>query len=321
MRYILLIALSFTYLFANAHVFAFHRFGDDRHPSTNTTIAQLEQQFEYFKNNGYEVVPIEKIIDKVNNNQKVPDNWVALTIDDAYKSFYENGLEIFKKYNYPFALYVYVKATDKKYKDYMTWEQIKEASKYGTIALHSYAHLRMTQLTSKEIYDDTKKAYEIFTKKVGFEPKTYAHPYGEYDDKVLKELKKFNFDAILNQNSGSVNNTSDVNDINRIALVGNVNLKEKLKYNTLDAVWFEPKEFPEKGVLKKVKAKVDPKYKNLKLYVTGNGWKEVKVKNGIVDEDLNIYLQKARTRIILSPDYYTISNNIIIKNLKKTKEK
>ncbi|RDX35022.1 polysaccharide deacetylase, partial [Arcobacter sp. HD9-500m-PIT-SAG03] len=140
MRIILLIAVSFTYLFANAHIFVYHRFGDDRYPSTNTTLIELEKQFLYFQKNGYEVVPIEKIIEKVKNKKEVPNNWVGLTIDDAYKSFYNNGLELFRKYNYPFTLYVYVEATNRKYKDFMTWDQIKDASLYGSIGLHSFGH-------------------------------------------------------------------------------------------------------------------------------------------------------------------------------------
>ena len=319
MRIILLIAVSFTYLFANAHIFVYHRFGDDRHTSTNTTLIQLEEQFQYLQKNGYKVVSVEKIIEKIKNRQDIPDNWVALTIDDAYKSFYENGLDVFKKYNYPFTLYAYIKATQKKYKDYMTWDQLKDTSKYGTIALHSYGHKHMTQLNSQEIYEDTKKSYDIFTEKLGFEPKTYVYPYGEYDNKVLKELEKFNFDAIFNQSSGSVTKNSNLNNINRIALVGKVNLKNKLKYKTMEAVWEKPTQFPKDNILKKVKAKVDPKYKNIKLYITGWGWREIKVNNGIIDENLNIILKKDRTRIILSPDYYTITNKLIIKN-KENKE-
>ena len=319
MRYILLLAVSFTYLFANAHVFVYHRFGDDRYPSTNTTIMQLENQFEYLKKNNYVVVPIEKIIDKVKNKQKVPDKWVAFTIDDAYKSFYEHGLEIFKKYNYPFALYVYVEASNKKYRDFMTWEQLKVASKHGTIGLHSYSHKRMTTLSSQEIYEDTKKSFDMFTLKMGFEPKTYVHPYGEYDDKVLKELDKFKFDAIFNQSTGSINKDSKLNDLHRIAFVGKVNVKEKLKYKTMPASWEEPKEFPKDGILRKVKATVDPKHKKMMLYVTGHGWIDIKVNNGIIDEDLNLHLKKDRSRVILSPNYYTISNKVLIKN-KNNKE-
>ena len=314
MRFLLLIVVSCTYLFANAHIFVYHRFGDDRYPSTNTTLIELEKQFQYFKKHNYKVVSIEKIIEKVKNREDVPSNWVGLAIDDSYKSFYENGLELFKKYNYPFSLYVYVKATKKKYNDFMTWEQIKESSKYGTVGLHSYGHKRMTHLSQKEIYQDTKKAIEIFNKNLGYKPKTYVHPYGEYDKKVLEELKKFNFDAIFNQSSGSVTKESDLNDINRIAFVGKVNVKNKLKYKTMNVIWEEPVQFPKDGILKRVKAKVDPKYKNMKLYVTGEGWRNIKVNNGIIDEILNIKLKKARTRIILGQNYYTISNKIIIKN-------
>ena len=314
MRYLLLIAVSFTYLFANAHIFVYHRFADDRHPSTNTTIAQLESQFQYFQKNGYIVVPIEKIIEKVSNKQDIPDNWVALTIDDSFKSFYENGFPIFKKYNYPFSIFVYVKATQKKYKDFMNWEELKEVSKYGTIGHHSYGHQHMTTLSAKEVFEDTLKANNILKAKLGIEPKIYVYPYGEYDQKVSKEISKFNFDAILNQTNGSVNRNSDVMNINRIALVGKVNLKQKLKYKTLEAIWLEPKIFPKDSILKKIKVKVNPKYKTMKIYVTGDKWKDIKVKNGIIDEILEIPLKKNRTRVIISPDYYTVSTKLIIKN-------
>lgn len=320
MRYLFFLLFSFYYLFANAHVFVYHRFDDPRHKSANTTSQQLIDQFEYLKQNGYKVVKLEQIIKKIQNNQKVPSNWVALTIDDAYKSFYKNGLPIFKKYEYPFSLFVYVKATNKHYGDFMSWDQIKDASKYGSIGLHSYSHPRLQNLSNQEIIKDTKKAYDIFEKKLMIKPKIYAYPYGEYNDNVKKILKdNFNFTAILNQNTGSVSSNTDIYDIPRIALVGDVNIKHKLRYTTFDVKWYEPKEFPKDGILRKVYASIDDKnIKKLNLYITAEGWKEVEVKDGIIDLDMNLYLKKARTRIMLGPNVFTISNNIInkIKNRK-----
>jgi peptidoglycan/xylan/chitin deacetylase (PgdA/CDA1 family) len=313
MRYLLLLIISYSYIFANAHIFVYHRFGDDKHKSTNTTIKELEREFEYFKQNNYKVVPLQKIIDKINKKEKIPDKWVALTIDDAYKSFFTNGLEVFKKYNYPFSLYVYIEATDKKYNDFMTWEQLKIASKYGEIGLHSYAHPHLTHLSNKEIYEDTRKAYNTFIKNMGYAPTTYAYPYGEYTKRVQHQLKKFNFNAILNQSIGSVTSNTSIDDIPRIALVGEVNLKQKLRYKSFDVQWIEPMSFPNDGILKKVKAKVDPKYRSLKLYITGMGWKDIKVNNGIIDENLNVPLKRSRTRVMLGSDVFTISNNIITK--------
>ncbi|MBD3840945.1 MAG: polysaccharide deacetylase family protein [Campylobacterales bacterium] len=320
MRILLYLLFSFFYLWADAHIFVYHRFDDPRHKTANTTTEQLIEQFEYFKNNGYEVVKIEQILQKLEQNETIPSHWVALTIDDAYKSFYENGYKIFKEYNYPFSLFVYVEATNKKYGDFMTWDMIKEVSDIGTVGLHSYSHPRLQNLTTQEVIEDTQKAFDTFKAKLGYEPKIYAYPYGEYTDQVTKTLKQnFPFQAILNQNIGSVNLQSDIFDINRIALVGEVDIEHKLRYNSFDVKWHEPKYFPEDGILRKVKASVDPKYTTLNLYITGFGWRDVEVKDGIVDLDLNIYLKNSRTRVMLSSDFFTISNKILNKTTKKGK--
>ena len=313
MKYFLLLFIFSFYLQANGNIFVYHRFGDERHQSTNTTLQELEKEFEYFKTNNYKVVTVSQIAQKIKNGEDIPENWVAFSIDDAYKSFYTNALNIFKKYNYPFTLFVYVESTQKKYPDFMTWEEIKETSKYGEIALHSYGHKHLTKLSNEEIFDDTKKAYDMFVEKLGFKPLGYTYPFGEYDERVKDVIKKFDFEYIANQNNGSVNSKSDIFDINRVALVGDVNLKEKLKYKTLEANWIEPKEYPKDGILKNVKVQVDPSIKNAKLFISTYGWQDIKVKNGIIDVKLNKKLNLNRNRVAISTDYYTISNKLLIK--------
>ncbi len=313
MKYFLLLFIFSFYLQANGNIFVYHRFGDERHQSTNTTLQELEKEFEYFKTNNYKVVTVSQIAQKIRNGEDIPENWVAFSIDDAYKSFYTNALNIFKKYNYPFTLFVYVESTQKKYPDFMTWEEIKETSKYGEIALHSYGHKHLTKLSNEEIFDDTKKAYDMFVEKLGFKPLGYTYPFGEYDERVKDVIKKFDFEYIANQNNGSVNSKSDIFDINRVALVGDVNLKEKLKYKTLEANWIEPKEYPKDGILKHVKVQVDPSIKNAKLFISTYGWQDIKVKNGIIDVKLNKKLNLNRNRVAISTDYYTISNKLLIK--------
>jgi poly-beta-1,6-N-acetyl-D-glucosamine N-deacetylase len=313
MKNLFLLLLFSIYLFADAKIFVYHRFGDARHESTNTSINELRKNFEYFKNNGYKVVKLEEIFEKVKNKEEVPSNWVAFTIDDAYKSFYQNGLKVFKEYNYPFTLFVYVKATNDKYGDFMSWDQIKEASKYGSIELHSYNHKSLVKLSDEEIIEDTKKAIDIFEKNMGYKAKYYTYPYGEYNERTKEVLKTFGFEAIINQNNGSVNQNSDIFDINRVALVGKVNLKEKLKYKTLEANWILPQDYPKDGILKDIKVQIDPSIKNAKIFVSTYGWQDVKVNNGIIELKFNKKLNLARNRVAVSTDYYTISNKLLIK--------
>ncbi len=317
MRFILFFICLQIYLYANGHIFVYHRFDDPRYKSADTTTKQLIEQFEYFKNNNYKVVSLSEIYTKLKNKESIPSNWVALTIDDAYKSFYQNGLKIFKKYNYPFTLFVYTKATNTKYGDFMTWDMLKEASQYGEIALHSHTHPHLTYLTNKEVYQDTKQAYNIFEKNMGYKPKYYAYPYGEFNQAVENEVKKFNFDMILNQNSGSLNKNTNINSVNRVALVGKVNIKQKLKYKTLNVKWIEPIKFPDDGMLQKIEAQVSKDIKTIKLYITGEGWVDLKVKDGIISHKLNVKLKRSRTRIILSTDHYNIATKIIIKKRNK----
>lgn len=313
MKYLLLLCFLPLYLFCDAKVFIYHRFDDPKHQSTNTSTKELKAQFEYFKTNNYDVVPLEKILNKLKNKEDIPSNWVALTIEDTYKSFYQNGLKLFKEYNYPFTLFVYVEATENKYGDFMTWDELKEVKKYGEVELHSYSHPSLMKLSNKDIAKDTQKAIDIFEKNMGYKAKIYSYPFGEYDDRVKNEILKFGFDSILNQNNGSVNSKSDIFDINRIALVENVNIKEKIKYKTLDVEWIEPKDYPKDGILKTVKAKVDPGIEKAKVFVSTYGWQDVKVNNGIIEIQLNKKLNLARNRVAISTDYYTISNKLLIK--------
>lgn len=313
MKYLLLLFFLPLYLLADAKVFVYHRFNDSEHQSTNTSLQELKTQFEYFKKHNYEVVALGKILNKLKNGEEIPSNWVALTIDDAYKSFYENGLNLFKEYAYPFTLFVYIEATNSKYNDFMTWDELREAKKYGDVELHSYSHKSLIKLSNQEIVEDTKKAIEIFEKNMGYKAKIYSYPFGEYDDRVQSEIKKFDFISILNQNNGSINSKSNIFDINRIALVGNVDIKEKIKYKTLEVEWIEPKDYPKDGILKTVKAKVDPSIEKAKVFVSTYGWQDVKVNNGIIEIQLNKKLNLARNRVAISTDYYTISNKLLIK--------
>jgi len=313
MKAISLLLLALSYLFAN-HILVFHRFGDDRYPTANTSVNQLIKQFEYLKKHNYKVVKLSQIIQKIKQKQPIPANWVALSIDDGYKSFYENGFEIFKKYNYPFSLFLYVKAIDKHYGDFLRWEQVKKILKYKNVELgiHSYAHPHLTKLSDEEIISDTKKAIKIFKKHLDFLPKYYAYPYGEYNDRVKSLIKPF-FEAIFNQNIGVVTKNSDIYDIDRIAIVGRSDIREKLRYKYFKVEWIEPKDYPKDGILKKIVAKVNPKLKYVKIFISGYGWRDVKVKDGLVEYNFNKRLVYKRNRIIIGKTPYEISTKLIIK--------
>ncbi|MBU1668973.1 polysaccharide deacetylase family protein [bacterium] len=282
-KVLFLFLLLSPYLFGDGHIFVYHRFDDTRYPTTNTSTAELEREFFYLKKNGYKVVPLIDIVTKVKAKEKVPNNWVALTIDDGFKTFYTNGLPIFKKYNYPFTLFIAVEYTEKKYKDYVSWKQLKEIAKYGDVEFHSYGHGHFGQMSDAEIKTDMDKGLALMKKHLNYEPRLFVYPYGEYDARVEKVLEPYNFKAVFNQNIGAIHGEcSDEYDLDRSALVGKAPFQLYLKFQELCGVTFQqPTVFPKDKIVKTVEVTLDDKtVTSADVFITNNGWTKVNVNNG-----------------------------------------
>jgi len=315
MRLLLALWLFALSLRADAHIFVYHRFGDTRHPSTDTSVAALKKQFEYFRSHGYEVVPLSKLVAAIEAKKPIPDTWVALTIDDSYKSFYENGLPLFKEYGYPFTLFVYTKATDEGYGDFMSWRQVNEAAKYGELGFHSHSHPHMVSKSDAYLRRDFETGLALMEKKTGRRPKYFAYPYGEYDDRVKAVAVSFGFDAVCNQNVGAVSDASDPHDLDRIALTGDPTLADKLRIRYLPAEWVSPSAWPENGKVTTVhiRLKGPTKAKTAWLYLTGYGWERVPVRNGEILVRWDKPLKNRRSRLILKLQNDKISTKILVK--------
>lgn len=300
MRYILLLCIGFVYLFADAHVLLYHRFNDTRYPSTSTTNEDLKNQFKYLKDNNYTVVKLSDIVEKLSKNETIPNKWVALAIDDSYKSFYENGYEIFKEFNYPFTMFVYVEGTHNKYPDFMSWSELKEVADLGVLQYHSYAHPSMPKLSDEELKKDFDKGLELFEKNLGFKPKYFSYPYGEMNDRTAKLIKAYDFEAIFNQNNGAITNKSDINNLDRLAVVGSSDIKSLLSMRYLKASWSEPKIYPQNSTLNSVIiTDIDTNKTKAQLYVTDIGWMDVEINNGTVSKAVDQNLTRNRVRVIL----------------------
>jgi hypothetical protein len=288
------------YLFGDGHIFVYHRFDDTRYPTTNTSTKELRYEFNYFKKNGYKVVPLIEFVTKIKANKKIPDNWVALTIDDGFKTFYTNGLPIFKEFNYPFTLFIAVEYTEKKYKDYVSWKQLKEIVKYGDVEFHSYGHGHFGSMSNEAIKKDMERGLSLMKKHLNYEPNLFVYPYGEYDDRVEAALEPYNFKAVFNQNIGAIEGEcSNEYNLDRSALVGKAPFKLYLKFKELCGVSFQqPTTFPKNKIVKTVEVKLDDKnITSAEIFISNNGWTKVKVHNGKILWSANKKVKLNRIKI------------------------
>ena len=119
----------------------YHRIGESNFPTTNVRIDQFEAQLQFLQQNNFQVWPLAKIINHLQQNKPLPDRTIALTMDDAYLSIYTQAYPRLKALGWPFTVFVTTDYIDKKLPDFMNWEQMREMEKHGaSFGNHSSRH-------------------------------------------------------------------------------------------------------------------------------------------------------------------------------------
>lgn len=191
--------------------FIYHRFGDSRFPSTNVSLEDFRAHLQYLKENEYQVLTFAEAINYLKNSGK-PQKTAVITIDDGYRSFYENGLPLLQEFDFPASLYINTETVGGG--DYMTWAQIKEAEGKGVeIGNHTHSHAFFLNQPEGSRYEnfeaEVQKSQEIIEKQLGKAPTTFAYPYGELDQQMKTIVAKY-FEGAAAQNSGVIGASTDL---------------------------------------------------------------------------------------------------------------
>lgn len=239
MRRVLFVFLFFllfeNVLFANeqsedsAVVFMYHRFGETKYPSTNIRLEQFDRHLEYLSQNGYQVWPLSKIVSHILEKKRIPQKTVALTIDDAYKSIYTEAFPRFKKFNFPFTVFVSTMSIDNGSKSYMSWEEMREMRAFGAeFANHSISHDYLIprdgevkeawqSRIGREIEIAQKRLQEELGAKTNQNPKLFSYPFGEHSAETAAFIQSLGYVGVT-QTSGAIDGYSDTKTLPRFAM-------------------------------------------------------------------------------------------------------
>jgi len=197
---------------SHAVAFIYHRFGDDRYPSTDTRTEQFKAQLDWLASNGYQVWPLPKIVQHLQDGEVIPDHVVAITVDDAFQSFYEHAYPLLKARDWPFTLFVSTDGVDSKQSDFVTWDELREMAKHGaTLANHTADHghlpfrlkgesdLAWADRVRADIEKGEARLEAEISKDVNASPKLFAYPYGEYTEELVKLVNGMGYVAFGQQ--------------------------------------------------------------------------------------------------------------------------
>lgn len=180
--------------------FVYHRFGDDRFPSTNIKLQQFEAHLKYLKENDYEVLTLSQALERLRKRNKFPKSAV-LTVDDGYLTFYQNAMPLLKKYGFTATLFVNTETVGGA--DFMDWSQLQEVKEAGIeIGNHSNNHAYFLNGNQAAFESDLELSETEFSTHLNEVPKVYAYPYGEWNIEMATHLEKKGYLGVVAQNSG-----------------------------------------------------------------------------------------------------------------------
>lgn len=186
-----------------ASVLMYHRFGENKYPTTNIKMDQFSDHIKELIKTKYNVIKIQDGLNAIQNISLVKDRSVIITIDDAYSSVFNNAWPILKKYGLPFTLFVSTDVIDNKTPGYMSWEEIRILRDNGvTIGSQTKSHPHMHNLSENQIVKELEFSNSRFVQEIGSKPEIFAYPYGEYNLNVVEKIKINGFKAAFGQHSG-----------------------------------------------------------------------------------------------------------------------
>lgn len=185
----------------HAVIVMYHRFGEDRLPSTNIRLSQFRAHLDILRDGGFTVLPLAEVVSALAENRPLPPRSVAITIDDAYASFYESGWPLLRDYGFPATLFVATEPVGGR--GYMTWDQLREVAAAGVaLGAHSHAHPSYPTLSPEQQAADLEAMTALFDAELGMRPTLFAYPYGEADATTLGLIEAQGYHAAFGQHSG-----------------------------------------------------------------------------------------------------------------------
>jgi peptidoglycan/xylan/chitin deacetylase (PgdA/CDA1 family) len=210
----------------------YHRFEENKYPSTNIRINDFIKHIELMKNSNIEFIYKKTLIEIILKKKNYSEKKILLTIDDAFLSFYKNAWPILQKEKIPFILFVNTREINNRHPNYMSWDQIREIhqSNLGIIGGHSFSHEYLAFATEDEVIKDINKSIEDYKRELNFNPEIFSYPFGEYSLEVKNIVKKLGYVMAFGQHSGVIHQRSDIFELPRFPI--------NESYGTLDRFSF-----------------------------------------------------------------------------------
>lgn len=203
----------------SAVVFAYNRFGEDQSPGASIRIDQFEAHLDELTTGGYAVLPLPVILDALKAGRPLPDRAVAITVDDATRSFYTQAWPRLRAAGLPVTLFVATDPVDRNAGTHMTWSELRQLQAAGvTIGGLGATTGTLVESTADEARTELRRMAERLKAELGRPPALFAWPEGEYSRALQDIAGEQGFTAAFGLQSGVLHPRADRQTLPRFVM-------------------------------------------------------------------------------------------------------
>jgi peptidoglycan/xylan/chitin deacetylase (PgdA/CDA1 family) len=126
---------------------------------------------------------------------------VAVTFDDAFQNFETDAWPILRERGHPVTLFVatdHVGSTNSWEQDdpdmsgraLLDWSALRRLAAEGVrLGAHSASHIDLSGLDDERLTREVQASADRIRQEVNQQPRTFAYPYGSYDERVLEAVR------------------------------------------------------------------------------------------------------------------------------------
>lgn len=165
---------------------------------------QFDAQMSYLHDQGWSTITADQLADLMANRQCPPARTFVVSFDDGPEDAYTNAAPILERYGMHGTFFVTSGVEGGAREGRITWDQMTDLVARGhAIGDHTETHLNLKKQTADVLYQQIEGAQQIFAEHLGFRPRTFAYPYGRYNDAAIAQVASSGFELAFTVSGGA----------------------------------------------------------------------------------------------------------------------
>ena len=156
--------------------------------------SNFQIQMDWLRERGFETVSLYDMQNALALGQPLPAKPIVISFDDGYRGVYDFAFPVMRAHGYTGTLFLPTELIDKQEPDYINWQMAEELARAGwKIEPHTKSHVELPGQPHNYILYQALGSMETIRAHVGYQPRYFCYPGGEYDAEVIGLLKEIGY--------------------------------------------------------------------------------------------------------------------------------